>query len=176
MRENRRQTGSMASTFDPEIGRATRWKKGQASPNPGGRPKAMVLTEAYRAVLAKRFPGDRQRRTVAEVIAARVAAEAASGSVRAAAEIADRTEGKARQALELAPPDPASVSLQEELGSLTTEELHDRVIEMALEMDKAAEMAGIQDRLAAARAERVKPPMEVCRNYTLIETAKLHSS
>src|SRR5216683_2161502 len=147
MRENRRQTGSMASTFDPEIGRATRWKKGQASPNPGGRPKAMVLTEAYRAVLAKRFPGDRQRRTVAEVIAARVAAEAASGSVRAAAEIADRTEGKARQ-----------------------------VIEMALEMDKAAEMAGIQDRLAAARAERVKPPMEVCRNYTLIETAKLHSS
>jgi len=96
--------------FDPEIGRATRWKKGQPSPNPGGRPRATVLTEAYRAVLAQRFPGDRQRRTVAEVIAARVAAEAANGSLRAAAEIADRTEGKPQSALEMTQNEKASTN------------------------------------------------------------------
>jgi hypothetical protein len=39
--------------FDPDIGKATRWKKGQASPNPGGRPKSRLLSEALRTRLAE---------------------------------------------------------------------------------------------------------------------------
>jgi hypothetical protein len=39
MPESRRKTGDTTKQFDPEIGQATRWKKGQRSPNPGGRPK-----------------------------------------------------------------------------------------------------------------------------------------
>jgi hypothetical protein len=56
--------------FDPAIGTATRWKKGQASPNPGGRPKSRLLSEALRTRLAEPKPDDPQGRTYAEVVAA----------------------------------------------------------------------------------------------------------
>jgi hypothetical protein len=85
----------MAKKFDPKIGAATRWKKGQRSPNPGGRPRSKLLSHAYRSVLGAPFPGDKQCRTYAEVIALRVASCAAKGDLRAVAELADRTEGRA---------------------------------------------------------------------------------
>ena len=87
----------MQKDFDPEIGRATRWQKGQPSPNPGGRPRKTLLTSAYVAVLAEPYPGDRQGRTYAEVIAQRIAIAAARGDLGAASELADRTEGKPRK-------------------------------------------------------------------------------
>ena len=37
--------------FDPSIGRRTRWQRGQPSPNPGGRPRAAVLSAALRTKL-----------------------------------------------------------------------------------------------------------------------------
>jgi hypothetical protein len=86
----------MNKNFDPAIGRATCWRKGQPSPNPAGRPRKTMLTDALRDVLAQPFPGDGQRRTFAEVIARRIATEAARGNLRAVAEIADRTEGRTR--------------------------------------------------------------------------------
>jgi len=46
--------------FDPDIGKATRWKKGQASPNPGGRPRSRLLSEALRTRLAEVKPDDTQ--------------------------------------------------------------------------------------------------------------------
>jgi Family of unknown function (DUF5681) len=157
----------MTRIFDPEIGRTTRWRKGQPSPNPGGRPRNTLLTDAYRAILARRVPGDKRRRTFAELIAAQVVAEAMDGSVRAAIELADRSEGKARQALEPEPPDPPSS--QYELEGLSNEELYEKVIGVILEMEAAAEVAGIQDRLAAARAERAKGSAGVCRSLSLTE-------
>ena len=45
--------GIMANNFDPSIGAATRWKKGRPSPNPGGRPKSRLLSEALRAQLGR---------------------------------------------------------------------------------------------------------------------------
>ena len=48
-------------------------------------------------MLAEPFPGDKEGRTFAEVIASRVATVAARGDVRAAAELADRTEGRIRR-------------------------------------------------------------------------------
>jgi len=37
------------TTFDPDMGKATRWKKGGPSPNPGGRPKSELLSQALTA-------------------------------------------------------------------------------------------------------------------------------
>ena len=86
----------MAKDFDPEIGAATRWQKGCCSPNPAGRPKRSLLTDAFRDILAQPFPGDRNGKTFAEVIALRVAKEAAKGNIRAVTELVGCTEGRGR--------------------------------------------------------------------------------
>lgn len=90
--------------FDPEIGKATRFKKGQPSPNPGGRPKSRLLSEALRVRLAEHKPNDPEGRTYAEIIAANliaIASSAGAGAVTAANEICDRSEGKPSQRIEL---------------------------------------------------------------------------
>ena len=71
------------------------------SGNPKGRPKSITLSEAYRHQLAQPVPKDREGRTYAEVIAALMCQRATQGDVAAAKEIADRVEGKARQALDV---------------------------------------------------------------------------
>lgn len=75
------------------------WPKG-VSGNPNGRPKSITLSDAYRRILAEPVPGDPAGRTYADVIAEMVAMSATAGSVKAARELADRTEGKPRQVLE----------------------------------------------------------------------------
>jgi hypothetical protein len=87
-----------------EKGNVYGWKPGQSG-NSTGRPKCITLSEAYRKALAQIDESDPEKRTFAEVIAARqvrVAAGLTSElSINAAREIADRTEGKARQAVKL---------------------------------------------------------------------------
>jgi hypothetical protein len=85
-----------------------RFRKGNArafspgtSGNPAGRPKSLTLSEALRHELAKIHPHDAHERTYAEIIAGVMVKQAALGSVIAAKEIADRTEGKARQSVEV---------------------------------------------------------------------------
>ncbi len=77
-----------------------RFKKGQSG-NPKGRPKSALLSDAYRRMLAQTCPDDEKKRTWAEVIAERTLVAAAGGDVKAAKEIADRTEGKAQQRVTL---------------------------------------------------------------------------
>ncbi|MBZ5721181.1 MAG: DUF5681 domain-containing protein [Acidobacteriia bacterium] len=94
----------MTTIFDPDIGKATRWRKGQPSPNPGGRPKAKVLSLALGAKLAEIKPDDPEGRSYAEVVAANLVEIACSQSrsaVSAAAEIADRLEGRPMQRLDV---------------------------------------------------------------------------
>lgn len=94
----------MSRNFDPQIGAATRWRKGQPSPNPGGRPKSRLLSEALRTLLAEVKPGDSAGRTYAEVIAANlieIASGEGPGAVHAANEIADRIEGRAPQSIQI---------------------------------------------------------------------------
>jgi hypothetical protein len=94
----------MTTSFDPEIGKGTRWKKGQPSPNPGGRPKSRLLSEALRTRLAELKPGDPAGRTFAEVMAENlieIACSRGPGAVTAANEICDRSEGKPTQQIEL---------------------------------------------------------------------------
>lgn len=79
------------------------WKPGQSG-NPGGRPKRKPLTDAYAALLDKPIPSDMARQlkldestTYAQVIAMSLVREAVKGKVNAAAEVADRVEGKIAQ-------------------------------------------------------------------------------
>lgn len=86
--------------FDPNIGKSTRWKKGQPSPNPGGRPKSRLLSDALRTRLAEVKTDDPGGRTYAEVVAenlVEIASSEGPGAVHAASEIADRLEGRAPQ-------------------------------------------------------------------------------
>jgi Family of unknown function (DUF5681) len=89
----------MPNNFDSAIGAALRWKKGQASPNPGGRPKSRLLSSALGAKLAEIKPDDREGRTCAEVVATNLIAIACSQghSAVTAAEIANRLEGRPSQ-------------------------------------------------------------------------------
>jgi len=105
----------MSKTFDQQIGLATRWAKGQASPNPGGRPSRTLLTDAYRRLLEMPFPGDERGRTYVERIAEIVCYEAGSGDLAAVREITDRTEGKARQNVEMNPIDLSRLTPEQRL-------------------------------------------------------------
>ena len=78
----------------------TRWKPGQSG-NPAGRPKSITLSEALRIELAKVLPNDTHERTFAELIAQQLVKAAATGNILAAKEIADRTEGKPKQAVDM---------------------------------------------------------------------------
>jgi hypothetical protein len=77
-----------------------RFQPGESG-NPKGRPKSITLSEAYRRQLAQPVPKDSQGRTYAEVIAELMCKRATQGDVAAAREVADRVEGKARQALDV---------------------------------------------------------------------------
>jgi hypothetical protein len=95
----------MPTDFDPAIGSGTRWKKGGPSPNPGGRPRTKMLSDALRSKLGEHKPGDPDGRTYAEVVAANLVELACSqgrNAVAAISEIVDRTEGRARQSIEIA--------------------------------------------------------------------------
>jgi hypothetical protein len=86
------------------------WRKGQGSPNPGGRPKRTPFANACRRIAALKvgagaesqlriLPGD----SVATAAAKRMAMDCImAGSVAAFNAIADRTEGRVQQSVQLA--------------------------------------------------------------------------
>jgi hypothetical protein len=115
----------MPKIFDPRIGESTRWQKGRSG-NPGGRPRTKALTEAYRAVLGIRCPIDPDHRTFAQLIAWRLATAAAGGDLKAAIELADRTEGRVRDAV--VPLDGEAQQRTEDLSNLSIEELEQIVL------------------------------------------------
>jgi hypothetical protein len=80
--------------------KTTQWQRG-TSGNPAGRPKSITLSEAYRRELAKIDKTDPLKRTFAEVLAEQTIIKAKTGDVAALKELADRTEGKARQTIML---------------------------------------------------------------------------
>jgi hypothetical protein len=93
--DNKRRNGK----FAPGNKLGNRFKPG-ATGNPKGRPKLTLLSEAIRAQLAVTVP-DGDEKTYAEVIAEKLCTEAAAGNVHAARELADRSEGKPRQAVDV---------------------------------------------------------------------------
>ena len=86
------------------------------------------------------MPRDRSGRSYAEAIAERLAKEALAGNIPAAREIADRAEGKARQAMEVSGPMGHALEIQ----NMTDEELDKRITELMAQWKKGAANA-IQD-------------------------------
>ena len=85
---------------DKRLSNLKPFKPGQSG-NPAGRPKSITLSEAFRRQLSQPMPDDPEGRTFAEVIAERMCVAASGGDVSAAREIADRTEGKPRQSVDV---------------------------------------------------------------------------
>ncbi len=75
---------------------ATRWKPGQSG-NPSGRPKKLHISDALRAELEAEGPDGVANDSA---IARKLVDMARHGNLEAIREIADRTEGKARQRIE----------------------------------------------------------------------------
>jgi hypothetical protein len=110
----------MSKSNNPNIaedGKPHRWKKGQSG-NPSGRPKSKTLSDAYKNKLEELVPNDAEGRTWAELIAEGQVRDAVRGNVQAAREIADRTEGRARQAIEF-----EDKTLSNAFERMTTQEL-----------------------------------------------------
>jgi hypothetical protein len=87
----------------PEM-EANKWKKGEPSPNPNGRPKKCPISEAYAHHVVGRLPDDIRSRlrlpkgaTWADAIALGQIRSALKGNSVAAKEIADRVEGRVTQ-------------------------------------------------------------------------------
>jgi len=97
MPENKHKSGFRGPS--PDVGKSHQWKKGQSG-NPSGRPKNKTLSNAYKSKLEEAVPNDPEGRTWAELIAEAQVRDAVRGNVQAAREIADRTEGRPRQAIE----------------------------------------------------------------------------
>src|SRR5580658_6014578 len=115
MPANKQKTGFRGPS--PEVGKPHQWKKGQSG-NASGRPKSKTLSDAYRNKLEEPVPNDPEKRTWAELIAEAQVRDAVRGNVQAAREIADRTEGKAKQAIEF-----EDATLTRSFERMTTEEL-----------------------------------------------------
>ena len=111
----------MAKNFDPEIGKDTRWRKGQRSPNPGGRPRYRVVSAYLRQALES---GDADR------IACSLLKLAKNGNMRAISEVIDRTEGKATQIMEVAGENSRPDS--PDIRDVSKEELVERIIELGV--------------------------------------------
>ena len=86
---------------DPSVGKATQFKPG-ISGNAGGRPRTRLISAAYRAILETENPDKFTPATGAERVALAQYKRAVRGGVRHAKEIADRTEGRPSQRIELA--------------------------------------------------------------------------
>ncbi len=84
---------------DKRLSNLKPFKPGQSG-NPAGRPKSITLSEAIRLQLAKKV-SDGSDYTYAEAIAQVLCVAAVRGNVNAAREIADRTEGKPRQSVDV---------------------------------------------------------------------------
>src|SRR6516164_65411 len=115
MPQNRHKTGFRGPS--PDVGKTTQFKPGNRA-NPGGRPKTAPLSQACRELLAALVPNDPEGRTYAQAIAETLAQKALAGDIRAAQEIADRAEGRARQSVEI-----QSAEVREAFERMSREEL-----------------------------------------------------
>jgi hypothetical protein len=87
---------------------ATQWQPGQSG-NPSGRPKKLHITDAIRLELEQPGPDGM---TNDAAIARKLVEMARGGNLEAIREIADRTEGKARQRTELSGPEGAALPFE----------------------------------------------------------------
>lgn len=102
----------------PENLRLYQWRKGQPSPNPGGRPKKAPISEAYAHHVGEPLPDDIRSKlklpkgaTWADAIALGQIRSALKGNSVAAKEIADRIEGRVPLPMEVETPEDKEVRI-----------------------------------------------------------------
>lgn len=100
------------------------WKPGQSG-NPGGRPKK-IITGMIEAELARVVPGDKERRTWLQLMVQAQIRQAIKGDVKSFAEITDRVEGKAMQALQMSGPNGSAI----QVDAISREEREKRIAEL----------------------------------------------
>lgn len=102
----------------PDVGKATQFKAGQPSANPGGRPRKRPVTSALERLL-----DDSKAEGIAKALIALASTEG-KHTVTAAREIMDRLEGKG----------PIPVEAKLDLKNMTDEELEARMEELIREL------------------------------------------
>jgi hypothetical protein len=123
--KNRRKTGKPTCAARlAEIGKRTRFKPGQKSPNPAGRPRTAKFSEAMRQVLAEVNPSSGE--TNAELLARHCFKKAIAGSARHLGLALSYVEGKPPQAFELSGRNGSSI----EIANMTDAELTARMAEL----------------------------------------------
>jgi hypothetical protein len=110
-------------------GHTNGFKPGQSG-NPGGRPRNDTLTASLLAKLKELAPGADEK-TVADCLATVLVREALQGSIHAISLIADRTEGKARQAIDV------DVKTMWNITELMSGDLTEAIHESGLSQDQA---------------------------------------
>ena len=92
------ETGLAKRRTLPEAAKPYCWKRGGPSPNPGGRPKTAHISEALRAVLES---GEAEKLAAELLALAKGRKRGSAVQIAALREIADRTEGRAHQTMEV---------------------------------------------------------------------------
>jgi Family of unknown function (DUF5681) len=147
--ENRRETGKPTRADRlAEIGKRTRFKPGQKSANPAGRPRTAKFSEAMRQILAEVNPSSGE--TNAERLARHCFQKAIAGSARHLGLALSYVEGKPPQAFELSGRNSRAI----ELANMTEAELDARLRELLGIVEPAIDDVGLQPAPAA-----VLPPV-----------------
>jgi hypothetical protein len=100
-RTTKNKSKPRGKAFTSETAKKHGQQRGETSRNPKGRPKAKALSEWYRYWMSQTSSIDPER-TRADVIADAMTQSAERGELAFARELADRTEGRPRQAVEIA--------------------------------------------------------------------------
>ena len=125
--------------------RPYQWKKGQPSPNPGGRPKKAPISESYAHHVGAPLPDEIRSRlrladgaTWADAIAVTQIRSAVKGNSVAAKEIADRIEGRVTQPIAGGDGGPVEVKWTVEHLGASKEPKDDEQVEQADSQDAAS--------------------------------------
>jgi len=135
----------MAKNFDPEIGKNTRWRKGQRSPNPGGRPRYGIVSA---------YPRQALQGGNADKIARSLLNQAKRGNLRAISEVIDRTEGKATQTMEVAV--EKSERNSPDWRNMSKDELVEHLIDSGVNIIKMS-LEGLNDEYLEGEVRKAAP-------------------
>src|ERR1700761_5922574 len=128
--ENSAQSSAKKRRGNPDKIRAHQFKPGQSG-NPGGRPRK-VITEGYEDILREVVVRNRKKDTRLRHMLRAIVDEAIQGKIPAIAEITDRVEGKAVQALQHSGPGGGAIPIT----NLTPEENERRIAELLAKMGR----------------------------------------
>lgn len=122
--ENSAKSSAVKRRGNPDKIRAHQFKPGQSG-NPGGRPRK-IITEGYESILREVIVRNKKRDTRLRHMLRAIVDEAIQGKIPAIAEITDRVEGKAVQAVQMSGPGGGPMQIE----AMTREQREKRLAEL----------------------------------------------